>query len=68
MRFNKIRTDIIEDYRKAHKMTIKDFCEFCNISQYAYRKFMNKNPVKIKVIFKIVNVLNISSDKLLGLK
>ena len=53
-------TLIVKDYIKSNKLSIKEFCKRCKISNYAYYQFMN-NDLKISVpkVFRIAYTLNI---------
>lgn len=57
LRFN---YQIIEKYLKVNHLTIKKFCEQCNIKYYNFRQIV-KNAVNIysKVLYKICKTMNI---------
>ena len=55
------QTEMIKRYIKDKGITVKAFCEKCNISVSTYRKIMaDKRPVSPRVIEKILKATGIS--------
>ena len=51
---------IMQEYIKANKLTIKKFCEMCNIKYYNYRQIMkNDTKVLISVLFNVVETIGV---------
>ena len=64
---NIIKTELITNYIKSHKLTIKEFCMRCKISTNIYYKIINnKINIKINNLFKIANLLKIDVYQLLN--
>jgi len=51
---------IMQDYIKVNNLTIKKFCEMCNIKYYNYRQIMkNDTKVLISVLFNVVETIGV---------
>ena len=50
---------VIKDYIKDNRITIKKFCQRCNISYGQYRRILNDDDVYVSVIIKIMLILKI---------
>ncbi|MDE7454529.1 MAG: helix-turn-helix domain-containing protein [Clostridia bacterium] len=63
----KVKTEVINNYRKENNLTVEQFCQKCNISKSAYYKFMNNqiDKVKISVLYNIAVTLNVLCKYLL---
>lgn len=62
---NLINTMLITNYIKEHNLTIKEFCNNCNISQNIYSKIMNNNNnFDANKLFNIAKALQIQAYKL----
>lgn len=56
----KIRTEIIENYRKENNLTISAFCKKCGISHKTYYRIMQGHTnIRLPPIIKILNTMNI---------
>lgn len=65
----KINTELIENYRKEHNLTIKEFCKKCGITQTSYYKLMrNELNIRITTYVKILNAMNVYSDEMLNVE
>ena len=60
----KVQVEIIDNYRKEHSLTIRQFCKKCGISLQSYYKFINGQlHIRITVFLKILRTMkNKSSD------
>lgn len=62
----KVKTEIIENYRKENGLTIERFCKKCGISQKSYYKFVNGQlHIRISVFLKILRAMNIKYSDLI---
>lgn len=63
----KVKTEVIDKYRKENNLTVEQFCKKCNISKNAYYKFMKSQltMVKIDVLYNIAVTLNVLCKDLL---
>lgn len=68
MKKHKLKVELIEDFRISHNMTIKEFCDACNISTYLYKKLLSGGTIRITPYFNILVFTNLSSDELFDLK
>lgn len=50
---------VIKDYIKQQGITIKEFCERCNISYGQYRRILNDDNVYISALFRVSRFLKI---------
>ena len=63
-----IKTSLITDYIKGNNLTIKQFCQICNIKYYNYSQIMRCNGnVKVDILYMICKVASIKLDELLGI-
>ena len=61
-----IRLDKIKKYIKDNGLSQNKFCKLCKISPTTFAKIMqNKNNFRVKVLFKIANILQISITDLI---
>ena len=59
------RTDLIKQFRKENKLTIKRFCRMCKISSYTYYKIINQElDCKITNLFRVAQAMNLSMSEL----
>ena len=63
-----IDVNLILEFRKANKMSIKKFCEQSNIGTTTYYKIINKKGVKEQTLSGIANTMNISLAELCSTK
>ena len=62
-----INTELIKKYINQHKLTIKQFCKFCDIKYYHYRQLMlGDGNIKGEVLFRISKITNIRLKDLVG--
>ena len=62
-----IKTELIKNYLADNCLTIKRFCEICDIKYYNYQQIMKQDGrVKAGVIYKVVKLLKIKMRDLLG--
>lgn len=63
----KVKTEVIDNYRKENKLTVEQFCKKCNITKNAYYKFMKNqlDKVNASVLYNIAVTLHILSKDLL---
>ncbi|MBQ7880579.1 MAG: hypothetical protein IJ358_01890 [Clostridia bacterium] len=54
-----INVEIIKEYIKQNNLSVKEFCEKCNISYYSYLKLMRKELVKVRVLYNISILLDV---------
>lgn len=60
------KAELIKKYIKEKGITVKKFCEKCEISVYNYNKLMNNNlKVRISVLYKICKTTKIKAKTLL---
>lgn len=50
---------VMQDYIKENNMTIKKFCEECNISYSQYRRILNDDNVYISALFRVSRFLKV---------
>ncbi len=51
---------VMQDYIKTHNLTIKKFCEMCNITYYNYRQIVkNDTSVLTSVLFNVIETINV---------
>lgn len=50
---------VMKAYIKEKGITIKRFCEICNISYSQYRRILNDDDVYVSVLYKVSRVLKI---------
>lgn len=56
----RVKTEVIENYRKENRLTVEQFCKKCGISQKSYYKFVNGQlHIRITVFLKILRTINI---------
>lgn len=55
---------VIQDYIKENGMTIKKFCQMCDISYSQYRKILNDDDVYVSTIIKIIVIAKIPFYKM----
>lgn len=65
----KVKTEIIDNYRKENKPAVEQFCKKCNISKSAYYNFMKGQPNKVNsgVLNNIVTAIHILCEELLNI-
>lgn len=62
----KIRTEIIDNYRKENRLTVEQFCKKCGITQKSYYKIMrNELNIHIATYVKLLNELRVYSEDML---
>lgn len=63
----KVKTEVIDNYRKQNKLTVHQFCRKCNISENAYYKFMKSqfSKIRISVVYNIAVTLNMHCEDLI---
>ena len=53
-------TQIVKDYIKNNKLTVKQFCENCKISYYSYRQFMNDDlKISVPKVFRMARIIGV---------
>jgi len=53
-------TQIVKDYMKNNKLTVKQFCEKCNISYYSYRQFMTDDlKITVPKVFRMSKFIGV---------
>lgn len=61
-----LNAKVIRDYIKEHNLTIKKFCEKCNITYYNYRQIIkNDTAILSHVLFNIIDTINVPLDAIL---
>ena len=60
-----VNVNLILEFRKANKMSIKVFCDQCNIGTTTYYKIINGSSVKDQTLSGIAQIMNISVEDLL---
>ena len=61
----RIRTEIIEEYRKENKLSKSEFCRICKMGLRTYEKIMiGDYNYDVKVIFRISKLLQIPIHQL----
>ena len=70
MMTDKVRTELIDNYRKEHNLTVEQFCKECHISKNTYYKFIKSrlSELKAEALFKIAKTTKLRCDDLLGIK
>lgn len=62
----KVNTELIDNYRKENNLTVKQFCKKCDITKYAYYKFMKSQlNIPISILYNIVVTTNLYCKDLL---
>ena len=63
------KTEIINNYLKTNNLTIKKFCERCNIKYYNFRQIM-KNDLNVysSIIYRVCKTMNIKLADLIIIK
>lgn len=62
----RVKTEVIENYRKENRLTVEQFCKKCGISQKSYYKFVNGQlHIRITVLLKILHAMNIKYSDLI---
>ena len=61
-----VNANLILEFRKANKMTIKEFCEQSNIGTTAYYRIMKGKNTKVQTLFGIARLMNVSMTQLLA--
>lgn len=55
----------IEEYRKKHKISIKNFCKMCDISLLTYKKMMTHDySFKATAVVKVARVMGVHPGSL----
>ena len=63
-----IKTELITNYIKANNLTIKQFCEVCNIKYYNYLQLMKGDGnIKIDVLYRLCKTTSIILNELVGI-
>lgn len=58
-----IKTELITNYIKQNNLTIKEFCEKCQISQHTYYRIMKGNThINIRIMYRILVQTNPLQD------
>ena len=51
---------IVRDYIKDNNLTIKKFCEMCDIKYYNYRQIMkNDTNILTSILFKVIDTMGV---------
>ena len=61
-----VNVNLILEFRKATKMTVKEFCERSNIGTTTYYKIINKKNAKIETLNGVAKTMKISVLNLLN--
>ena len=62
---SEVNSKLILEYRKANRLTIKEFCKKCNISAPTYYKLLKYgNDYQITTLFNIARAMNVSISEL----
>ncbi len=59
-----INVKLILDYKKKNKLTIKTFCEQCNICMDTYYCIIKGKRFNIKSLFGIARTMNVTMTQL----
>ena len=60
----RVKVNLILEFRKANKMSIKTFCDLSNIGTTTYYKIIGGSKVKVQTLDGILETMNISIDEL----
>ena len=61
---NTLNIDLIKNYIKENKLTIKEFCKLCNISVSAYYRVVNNKNCRFSHIFNLLRLMKIRVHQL----
>lgn len=62
----KVRTELIEKYRKENNLSVEQFCKKCDITKYSYYKFMKSQlNISMRVLYNIAVTTNLYCRDLL---
>lgn len=62
----KIKTEVIDNYRKKNNLTVEQFCKKSGISYGTYRRLIQQQTrIRLTVIIKVLNTINIKSSDLI---
>lgn len=59
MKQRRFNYKVIQDYIRQNNITIKKFCEMCDISYSQYRRILNDDNVYVSALFRISRFLQI---------
>ena len=60
---DKLNVKIIEEYIKANKLTIKNFCMQCNISVSTFYRIIHGKDFNLLSLFRIAKTINLQIHK-----
>ena len=60
-----VNVNLILEFRKTNKMSVKEFCEQSNIGATTYYRIIKEKQAKIETLYGIARTMNISVVDLL---
>lgn len=62
-----INVTLIKDYLNEHNLTVKEFCEKCEIKYYAYRQLMLGDAnISVETLYRIGYITKIRMEDLIN--